>query len=223
MEVFLVLWLTTVNRAFNCERRPAWTRSLSHFYQFVLVKRRTGRVHIWQVVGQKSVTVQCFGEGSFGGGELIFSLEWTVGEVFNSVLFLFVESGLSFFLVFGVVHGCHLHKLIFFGWFLFFSCRLLLSQGLVRFAAEHGCFRCKIYWRLVIVFIHFGNVERNQFGGGASLVLNEAGFVEVIAGLRNFFFSRLLVVGLHLLHVLWQSHSLFKSGPHISFNIIVHL
>ncbi len=116
-------------------------------------------------------------------------------------ILLLIEPGFCFFLIFGVVHGGHL-KLVFFHCFLLKSSRLLFAQRLLLEAGKHGCFGCKIDRRLIIILIHLRNVEGDEFGRGASLVLDKTCIVQILSGLGYLVLGSLLVFGLHLLHVL---------------------
>jgi hypothetical protein len=142
---------------------------LTHFEQLVLVKGGAGR---GQVVREETVTVERFGKVGFGRGELVLAFVGTVGQVLDSVVFigLLIESRFSFFFIFGVVHGVHLYFCLF-RRFFFKHNWVLFAKGLVLGTVKHGCFRGEIDRRFIIVFVHFRNVEGNEFGRGASLVL----------------------------------------------------
>lgn len=85
------------------------------------------------------------------------------------------------------------------------------------------CFRCEINRWLVIVLVHFRNVERNQLCGWTTLILYETGLVQILTWLRHLPLRYLVLVWLHLLHVLWKRHTLFEVNSCISFKIIVHI
>jgi hypothetical protein len=134
---------------------------------------------------------------------LVVSLVWTVGQVLDAVVFirLLIESGLGFFLVLGIVHGGHLNLSLFAGFF-FADHNLFNTKGILLPTIKHGGLGSKINRRLIIILIHLRYVEGNEFGGRASMMLEQACIIEVIGGVRNLVLCGLKGFRLHLLHVL---------------------
>lgn len=134
---------------------------------------------------------------------LVIALVWAVRQVLDAVVFiwLLIESRFGFFLVFGIVHGGHLNLSLFAGFF-FPNHNFFATKGLFLHAMKHGCLGSKINRRLIIILIHLRYVEGNEFGGRASMMLEQACVIEVIGGVRNLVLFGLKVVRLHLLHVL---------------------
>ncbi len=134
---------------------------------------------------------------------LVVSLVWAVGQVLDAVVFirLLIESRFGFFLVLGIVHGGHLNLSLFAGFF-FPDDNLFTTKGLLLSTMKHGGLGSKINRRLIIILVHLRYVEGNEFGGRASMMLEQACIIEVIGGVRNFVLCGLKGFRLHLLHVL---------------------